>query len=392
MDELKARELIRKYKEGTLTEQESALLESWYLNFAKLQQTDIHPDELEIHLEQVWEKLPYPVPGNTYAARPLWKWIAAAAAVILVCSVGILSYRNSEKAKAGESVLHQHDALPGDNKAMLTLASGEKIMLDKARPGKLADEGGSTVIKTKQGEIIYKQTVSPERSSKLLTYNSITTPRAGQYQVKLPDGTNVWLNAESSIRFPTVFSDHERIVEIKGEVYFEVAKKPGRKVPVPFRVLAGNQIIEVLGTRFNVNSYTDEGNIKTTLFEGSIKLKEKGNGHKDILLSPGQQAMYDAEQKETASRMLPFKVTQVDIKSVIAWKNGYFRFDNIGLPELMRQLSRWYDVEVIYEGPIREYEFVGQIERGTNLSKVLRILELGGVRFRIQGKKIIVTE
>jgi hypothetical protein len=320
--------------------------------------------------------------------------MAAAAVLFLAGTFGLLEYNKKDKVLTTKNIVPKGDALPGDNRAMLTLASGEKIMLENVKSGKLAEQGGSEVIKTKQGEIIYQQEKKSVFNGTLgnVAYNSISTPKAGQYQIKLPDGTRVWLNAASSIRFPTVFDDRERIVKIKGEVYFEIAKKISKKNPVPFKVIAGSQIIEVLGTKFNVNSYADEGNIKTTLFEGSIKLQVSGNLDKDILLTPGQQAKYNPGQKKQTLGTLPFHVTQVDTRSVLAWKNGYFRFDNIGLPELMRQLSRWYDMEVVYEGPVKEYEFVGQIERGTNLSKVLKILELGDVRFRIEGKKIIVTE
>ncbi|WP_221392887.1 FecR family protein [Dyadobacter sp. NIV53] len=394
MDKIKANELIRKYKEGTLSAEESALLESWYLEYAKSQHTDIRMDALEDHLDEVWQNLP----GNVAVTkkliiRPLWKWMAAAV-LLIIGAFGILEYNKQNQAVTRQTIVPQGDALPGDNRAILTLASGEEIWLENVSSGKVAREGGSEVIKTRQGEIVYQ----PEGKSGAnvlkgeVTYNTISTPKAGQYQIRLPDGTRVWLNAASSIRFPTVFDNQERTVEIKGEVYFEVAKKTNKKNRVPFKVIAGSQLIEVLGTRFNVNSYTDEENIKTTLFEGSIKLQVEGNLDKDILLTPGQQAKYNPVQKKAASATLPFLITQVDTRSVLAWKNGYFRFDNIGLPELMRQLSRWYDMEVVYEGTIKDYEFVGQIERGTNLSKVLKILELGGVHFKIEDKKIIVTE
>ncbi|MFC5412604.1 FecR family protein [Larkinella bovis] len=397
-EESKARDLLKRYREGTLTEQEKAVLESWYLHLGKSRQADINPDELTKQLDQVWEALPVhepPLAEKTGRLIPFLKSLAVAASVVIVGALGMYILKNRGIQPNSQPIVTESDALPGDHRAKLTLASGQSILLDEVTNGKVAQEGRTVITKTKRGEIVYtidlKSASTPPATD--LTYNTIVTPKAGQYQVKLPDGTNVWLNAASSIRFPTVFSTKERIVEIVGEVYFEVAKVNKNTRRVPFKVLAGKQLIEVLGTRFNVNSYLDEGNVRTTLLEGSIKLKLNGDQSTGILLKPGQQAqLRPGRPKEPNQVLQPFYVKEVDTQSVVAWKDGYFRFDNIGLPELMRQLSRWYDMEVIYEGPIKQYEFVGQIERGTRLSKVLKILELGGVHFRIEGRKIIVIQ
>ena len=277
-------------------------------------------------------------------------------------------------------------------KAVLTLANGAKIVLDSIVSGQLAREGNTSIVKTNPGEIVYTRSSEVTSKENTLTYNTIATPKAGQFKITLPDGTKVWLNAQSSVRFPTTFTGYQRVVEIMGEVYFEVAKMTVDQRKVPFKVLAGKQLVEVLGTRFNINSYHDEGKIKTTLLEGSIKVRQSGNTDDGILLRPGQQSELVATGKSHTGSKPGFDVKTVNAGAVVAWKDGFFRFDNVGLPELMRQLSRWYDVEVVYRAPVDQHEFVGQIERSAPLSKVLKILEMGDVHFRVEGKTIIVTE
>ncbi|TLV00314.1 FecR family protein [Dyadobacter luticola] len=396
MDESLAKELFQKYKDGTLTEQEMALLESWYTSHAKSSTVTITTNEMEQHLDQVWESLPVhkdKTASYSSPVKPLFKWVAVAASIAILATIGVNIFIRQKNTPKIETVAMVQDAAPGDNRAKLTLSNGTSIMLHEAGNGKLAQQGQTAVIKTKQGEIVYEFDMQEVDSrTKKITYNTISTPKAGQYQVKLPDGTRVWLNSASSIHFPTVFPTTERIVEIAGEAYFEVAKVTRDSKRVPFKVKAGNQVVEVLGTRFNVNSYADEAIIQTTLVEGSIKLELAGKENQGVLLRPGEQALLARDMKKsTGIAAGMFEVKQVDTKTVIAWKEGYFRFNNVGLPELMRQLSRWYDMEVVYEGPVKEYEFVGQIERNTKLSKVLQILELGDVHFRIDNKKIVVT-
>ncbi|ACT91977.1 FecR family protein [Dyadobacter fermentans] len=394
MELSKARELIQKYKDGTLTPTEKSILESWYLDLARSETTPIDAETLESHLDEVWNALPvHPKPevkpGSTI---PLYRRIAAAASVILVLGAGAyFFYAGQEDAAPVAEAVAPADVAPGESKAVLTLADGAEIVLDSIVNGQLAKEGNTSIVKTNPGEIMYKPsgTTGPAAA---LTYNTITTPKAGQFQVRLPDGTKVWLNAESSVRFPTAFTGRERVVEIMGEVYFEVAKMTVGQRKVPFKVLAGKQMVEVLGTRFNINSYQDEGIIKTTLLEGSIQVRESGNANGGVLLRPGQQAELAAAGKARTDGKKGFDVKTVNAGAVVAWKDGYFRFDNVGLPELMRQLARWYDMDVVYRAPAGEHEFVGQIARSAPLSKVLKILEMGDVHFRVEGKTIIVTE
>ena len=389
-----ARELLNKYKNGTLTPEEQALLETWYLQFSKSEKSrPLAADELNAALDEVWQALPV---SNLDAERghafrgKAW-WVGTAAAVLLACTLGIYLYGNRDKAVETQPVvnLSVDDFQPGDDRAVLTLADGEKITLNDAKIGTLAREGETAITKTKEGEIVYhfqEDTEKDHIAKRKLAYNVLSTPKSGQYQVQLPDGTHVWLNALSSIRFPSAFAENERVVEVTGEVYFEVAKVQDGTKRIPFKVISGDQTIEVLGTRFNVISYDDEEMIETTLLEGSIKInigKDVGQG---VLLKPGQQIQVKS------SSVSPYTIRGVDAQSVVSWKDGYFRFDDTGLPELMRQISRWYDIEVMYESPVREYEFVGKIERSAPLSKVLKILELGGVRFRMEENKLIVTE
>lgn len=261
---------------------------------------------------------------------------------------------------------------PGGNKAVLTLQDGSTINLNDAENGTLATQGNTRVVKLANGQIAYDEASGP--ADKVL-YNTMTTPRGGQYKLTLPDGTNVWLNSASSINYPTAFVGKERRVSVTGEAYFEVFKDKSR----PFYVVAGNQSIEVLGTHFNIMAYSDEESIKTTLLEGSVKISEHNN---TSILKPGEQAVVANKGGIT--------VKPADIDEAMAWKNGYFRFSRVDIKHIMRQISRWYDVEVAYEGGIPDDEFVGKIGRSENISQILHLLELENVHFKIEGKKITV--
>jgi len=267
----------------------------------------------------------------------------------------------------------QNDVSPGANKAMLTLADGSTISLDDAGNGALIQQGNTKLLKF-DGKLTYKP---QENRSQNILFNTITTPRGGQYQIALPDGTQVWLNAASSIRFPTVFSGAERKVELTGEAYFEVAKNAN----MPFRVTVRDAEVMVLGTHFNIMAYDEEEVLKTTLLEGSVQFSSSG---KNAVLKPGQQSQLKPDGN--------FGVTgNVNLDEVIAWKNGMFNFAGADIRTVMRQLSRWYDVEIIYEEKLLAELFHADIPRNTNLSETLKALELTGkVHFRIEDKKIFV--
>jgi len=313
----------------------------------------------------------------------------AAAVVFMVLSSGIfyfLKNRNTKPETAFAERKAIRDIVPGSDKALLTLFDGSIISLDHAADGELTTQGGTKVIKVGAGQLQYETTT--KKASATLRYNTLETPRGGQYSLVLPDGSKVWLNAASSIRYPTAFQLESRTVEISGEVYFEVntifnkdnhGKKASYKVP--FIVKTQGMEVEVLGTHFNINAYNDEGKIRTTLLEGAVKVHK---GSKVSLLKPGQQAT--VLQKSSA-----IEVEEVEAASqAVAWKNGFFQFNQAGLPEIMRQLTKWYDVEISYEGPIPDRQFSGEIPRNASLSEVLEILELSKVHLDMEGRKIVV--
>ena len=267
---------------------------------------------------------------------------------------------------------NNNDVNPGGNKAVLTLADGSTIILDDAKNGAIAQQGNTKVVKI-DGKLNYNVS---ELSTQQPVFNTISTPRGGQYQVVLPDGSKVWLNSVSSLRFPTFFNGKQRRVEITGEAYFEVAKNQA----MPFIVSVNGAEIEVLGTDFNVNAYSDESTIRTTLLEGSVKFAKDGNV---AILKPGQQSQLSLNgQLKT--------INNVEIEKVVAWKNGFFLFEASDFKTVSKQLSKWYDVEVVYDKEIDDL-FYAKVPRSTKLSDLLKALSLTGkINFKIEGKKIIV--
>lgn len=291
------------------------------------------------------------------------RWWMAAAAAILLAAAGI--YFLQQPAPHAVTVQHT-DVQPGGSKAVLTLADGTNIPLDSV---------GNQVIRPgiiQQGdELQYKE------ESATVSYNVLTTPRGGQFRLTLPDGTKVWLNAASSLRYPTVFTGTERTVAVTGEAYFEVVQNVGK----PFRVtITGQATIEVLGTRFNVNAYPEESSINTTLLEGAVKVSA---GQHSAVLKPGEQAQVNASG-------LISVMADVNLDEVMAWKNELFYFRDADIRTVMRQLERWYDVKVEYAGPVPERRFQGEIQRNLPLSDVLEGLKTTGIRFTIEERKIIV--
>jgi ferric-dicitrate binding protein FerR (iron transport regulator) len=270
------------------------------------------------------------------------------------------------------------DIMPGGNKAILTLGDNTTINLDDAKNGVVGQQGNTQVVKSKEGRLDY-YTVGAKASA--ITYNLLTTPRGGQYQLALPDGSKVWLNAASSLRYPTAFAGKERVVELHGEAYFEIAPNPS----MPFKVAVSQQAgeapaeIEVLGTHFNVKAYADEPAVHTTLLEGSVRVRK---GRNIVPLQPGQQASWNSARD--------VRVVPADVEEAVAWKNGLFKFNEATIEDVMRQLSRWYDVEVVYTNGIPGDLFRGEIYRNVNVSKVLKVLEASGVQFKVEGKKILV--
>lgn len=312
------------------------------------------------------------------------KYLVAACLLVIAGTVLYIFNRVSNKGDIAKIPVNtnafKNDVAPGTDKAILTLANGSTIELNNSGNNKIADENGATV--SQQGaQLVYDVSKSPSIDHSTLSYNKLSTPRGGQYQLVLPDGSRVWLNAVSSIRFPTAFIGKERKVEITGEAYFEVKHDPAMPFKVKINTPSGDGgEVQVLGTHFNVNAYADEATIKTTLLEGKVKVSKN---HSAILLKPGQQAqLVNHDQLKL--------VENADMDAAIAWKNGLFSFNGSDIKTVMQQITRWYDVDVVYTGDIKETFFV-KMDRNTNVSNVFKILETtGGVHFEIDGKKITV--
>lgn len=308
-----------------------------------------------------------------------FKWVAAA---ILVASLAGV-YFFFRKDDRGLQVAEQKQAdgpseiiSPAENKATLTLGNGSVIQLDTARNGTLALQSHVEVIKLDDGTILYRPESAP--IEKDISFNTIKTPRGGQYQIVLPDGTKVWLNAASALKFPSRFSEKNREVALSGEAYFEVARNPG----VPFVVTVGESAVTVLGTHFNISGYGDEEDLCTTLLEGSVKFS---HGVTEKTLEPGQQARFNRQSSAVS-------VHKADIGQVMGWKNGFFEFDNIGLAAIMRQISRWYDVDIVYHSIDKNKRLGGGISRKSALPDLLRLLENSGVKVKLEGRKLVVGD
>lgn len=311
--------------------------------------------------------------------RSWYRYAAAAAIGILIVGIAatfwLTSRTGDDQPDTSRTAYYNSDALPGSDKAILQLEDGRSILLDTAS-GELAKQGETHIRKNEEGVLRYDP--GSAGSDTALVYNRIITPRGGQYQVTLPDGSKVWLNAASSLRFPVAFKGKERVVELTGEAYFEVAQNANK----PFKVNVGGEkepmLVEVLGTGFNIQSYADEPVRAATLVNGKIRVY---NGNEQVILQPGQQARVKEQSLST---------TVADIEEVLAWKNGIFYLQNVNIQTIMRQISRWYDVEVVYDGNITQ-QFVGKIPRTMNLSDVLKVLEsTGWVHFRFEGKTVTV--
>ncbi len=386
--------LISKYLKGKATPEEATFMEKYYKYFEhnsdltnSLSQNEI--DEVKQRmLEKLKEEMSRLSDKPATPVRNKWiiRMMAAAAVSLLIIGGTIYLQTQQEKHQATQrniAATIQHDVAPGGNKAMITLEDGSRIFLDSLANGTISEQGSMQVIKLSNGEIVYRK---KDNNSSEIFINTMTTPRGGQYQLTLADGTKVWMNAESSISYPTAFVETERKVKITGEVYFEVAplslKKGQGKVPFIVQVNSpsgdNNMEIQVLGTHFNVNTYADNGAVTTTLLEGLIRIK---NNKEEQILKPGQQA--------EASNTIRVK-NNVDTDLVMSWKSGYFSFNNTGLQTVMKQLSRWYDVDVTYKGGIPDMKFWGGISMSSNLSEVLKVLEESKVNFRIENKTIIV--
>ncbi|MCO5240019.1 MAG: DUF4974 domain-containing protein [Chitinophagaceae bacterium] len=401
-------ELLQRYGAGTATSAEQEMVERW------LQENELENNEWaqmdqpyrEYWIKETGDRLLQYADQKTgsqgakirqrHPGDRRFYFHLAAASVIILTVIGswyfIKGMRQEISAVKKNEEVVRDDVPPGSNKAVLTLADGGTVVLDDVNNGVLTDEGGTRV--SKQGDaLVYSQ----EQKSRMIStpvYNILTTPKGGQYSLVLPDGSRVWLNAASSIRYPVAFVDDFRLVEVKGEVYFEVAPyiRSGKKIPFRVKILSERDEeksqVEVMGTHFNINAYDEEASVNTTLLEGKVKVSigmDTATG--SAVLAPGQQA-----QVRNSHNSLKIKVIKdVNLDEVVAWKNGLFMMNSAAIPSVLRQFARWYDVDVVYEEGIPEGRITGDIPRDMNLSEALKIMELSGVHFKIEDRKIIVN-
>ena len=380
-------ELYKKFQQGKCTSEEIERLHAWEDGIRLLDdlwEEDLG-DEKEVK-QRITDRLAQSMAMTASSEsasrrRPrVFRFISGIAATALIATVLFFLLHRTHPAGGlpiAATDIPASDIKPGGNKAYLTIAGGKTIVLNDAQVGNIAQQDGIQISKTKDGQVIYQFNPSTVSSNTAIEYNTITTPRGGQYQLILADGTRVWLNAASSVQFPVAFKGKERRVILQGEAYFEIAKNASQ----PFYVQAGNTNVQVLGTDFNVSAYSDDESVVTTLLNGSVRLIK---GTTAALLTPGQQGI--AVNTQTS-----FQVQQADLKQVMAWKDNYFLFKNTDIRTIMKQMSRWYDVDFVYEGTPKDQIFGGKISKYKDISELLRNLELTGtIHFKIQGRRIIV--
>ena len=378
-------ELAKKWLNKTITPDEQAEFAAWY-NADQDIPVDIpsgFAENEEVLRERILNKINRDIKKNNNRSKIIIPtWLRVAAGILLFAGCFIYYFVHTHPPVKQLALIRQkpqlkNDVSPGGNKAILTLANGSKIDLNDVKNGVLASQGKTVLKKDKDGQLIYEAPDGKAKDSSSI-YNTITIPKGGQFQIVLSDGSKVWLNSASSITFPTAFSKTERKVTVTGEVYFEVAKNKH----LPFRVVAGKQTVEVLGTHFNINAYSDEDAIKTTLIEGSVKVSADSQ---NAILKPEQQSSILNNKQGRIS------INTVDTDDVLAWKNGNFQFEKAEIQLIMREASRWYDVDIKYESELPPRRFTGSISRNVNLSELLKMLKYTGINFKIEGKTIIVT-
>ncbi|SEA36004.1 FecR family protein [Pedobacter hartonius] len=377
--------IVEKYLDGTANAKQASAVEQYFDLFST------EPDVLDTvdkkDLRVIHDRLKSAIDTridqeDKFHTVVPWKYFSVAASILLAATIGIYFYQSRKpqlKQFSKPAGMHA-DIAPGGNKAILTLANGSKISLNDVHSGKIANQFGTSISKAKDGSLVYDRSTSADTR---LVYNSVETPKGGQYQIILEDGTKVWLNAASSLKYPLAFDGKERKVELNGEAYFEVAKNKSK----PFRVVTDHQVVEVLGTHFDINSYTDEPFTRTSLLEGSVRVTSLASNAK-VVIKPGQQSVL-----KSGSSSAVIAVKNIDIDEAVAWKNGYFMFDEEPLESILRKISRWYDVDVQYKGMDAKNQlyFSGTLSKYSNVSKVLKKLELTeSVHFKVDGRTIVV--
>lgn len=390
-------QLIEKYLSGEITPEETAALRQLLTDpeqaaaldsimDRQLANSTVTADDFPEVVDRIKKSVIRQLPVTRHI---LIRRLAIAAAILLLCASAAFlwfSNRSSQSIAKETPVSLPTDLPPGKNGAILTLADGKKVVLDSLGNGVIATQNGSKVL-LNNGHLAY--TAEGDKiATAAVAYNTMTTPKGRQFQLVLPDGTKIWLNAASSLRYPTRFTGAERKVEITGEAYFEVAQN----AKMPFIVqIGGKTEIQVLGTHFNINAYDDEATANTTLLEGSVRVV---HDNEKAILRPGQQAQVTAQSvsavRDRSGEERINILNNVNVDKVVAWKNCVFDFQDASLEEVMRQLERWYDIEVVYEKNIPKLEFIGKMGRDLTLSNVLRGLELSKVHFRMEGERRLV--
>ncbi|PSL31167.1 FecR domain-containing protein [Dyadobacter jiangsuensis] len=376
MSESELTDLLRRFREGTCTEEEKELLELWF------DQTSVRSDwkwtdtqAREHTRQQMLNSIQMQIRETDRKPRRLWPYLSAAASVALLLVAGAWWFIYSGNGRDRAADYSQTAVKPGTQQAMLTLSDGSSVLVDGAARGVLSKDGDMTVLKTDQGNLEYRKDSDGQASD---GRNTLLVPRGSTFKVTLPDGTVAWINSATRMTYPAGNTGSERLVELSGEAYFEV--RPDKKRP--FRVLSGGTEITVTGTHFNVNAYEDEKDVITTLAEGQVLVGREG---KQAVLKPGQQALSNDSGKLT--------VREVDVEGTLAWKEGYFVFDDMELRSVMKMIARWYDVEVVYEGDIPPRRFGGTFSKSKDLGGLLSYLgQLSNIHFKQQGKKIMVKQ
>lgn len=353
----------------------TSIITDYHLEYLSVNVTEGKAADIDWHAAakevlQVTKNIPEQTPVHSILYMRRW-WVAASV-LLLFCAGGYLLFltRESNNPDIVETVI-QPDIKAGKSGAILTLADGRQVVLDSMGNGLVAQQNGAKAI-MRNGKLVYD---AQQSGTTEIVYNTMSTPKGRQFHVTLPDGTRVWLNASSSVRYPTVFSGKDREVDITGEVYFEIEKDASK----PFFVRVNNATaVEVLGTSFNVNAYTNEETVNTTLIDGKVKVLSSSKA--EVLL-PGKQAQVQQNN---------IRIVNADVDRVLAWKNGFFDFEGISVAEILRQLERWYDIEVVYPNSIPNVVLTGQVTRDVSLQGLLRGLDALGLRTKLEGRKLII--
>lgn len=390
MKQAEFQHLMEKYIANELSEQEFNLL------WDALKEPG-HRVAWTAFMHQVWEHAGAELPGSREAQEQVREqmglagrkrtgmvkrmaWWAAACLVVLSVGISLFNIKKNRPAPLVQTATpHKNEVRPGGNRAMLTLADGSVVELDSTGNGVIGNQGNTKVTKLANGRLAYQST---GKTSAAVLYNTMRTPRGGQYQVTLPDGTKVWLNAASSLTYPVTFTGAERLLKVTGEVYFEASQDPQH--PLRIQVLSDDGGLKgevtVLGTHFNINAYDNEGAVKTTLLQGAIKVS-KGSGAAQIL-RPGQQARIDNGIE---------LVEPADMEEITAWKEGYFKFSKADVGAVMRQAERWYDIKAEYPNGVPDDLFSGSLPRNVSLPHFLEILEYSDINASVKGRSVIVN-